>query len=65
MAQTKKRPAPPCQAATGLPLTKMQLASYDQQNSFSLPAAQAAFLARLGLDAPRARLTAELAWGRP
>ncbi len=32
-------------------------------DSLAIPAAQAAFLARFGLDAPRARLTAELAWG--
>ena len=64
MAQKRLRPAPPCQAATGPEMLRMPTLSVSE-HSAPLPAFQADFIAaRFGLDAVRARLTAELAWGR-
>lgn len=63
MAHKRLRLVSPCQATTS-PEIVLSPTDRSSENSFHLPAAQAAFLARLGLDATRARLTAELAWGR-
>ena len=62
MTVTKMRPAPLAKVA-GLGIL---LSSTDRNPEItpSLSATQAAFFARLGLDAPRARLTAELAGWR-
>ena len=63
MAQKKMRPASLVTATTGLGIS---LSSPDRNPEFSLSlsTAQAAFLARFGLDGPRARLTVELAGWR-
>lgn len=62
MRQNKMRPAPLAKVA-GLGIS---LSSPDRSPEFSLtlPAAQAAFLARYGLDASRARVVAECAGWR-
>lgn len=63
MIEKTKKPAPPCKAATGSDWDS--LAASDRDNSKALPEVQSAFLvARFGLDGTRARLTAELVWGR-
>lgn len=63
MTQTQLRPAP---LATGTGLGIEKLASFSPDNTENLPEVQAAFVAaRFGLDATRAKLTAELAWERP
>lgn len=64
MTMNTKKPAPPCRAATGSGIAK--LASHcSPEDSRPLPEVQIHHLsARFGLDATRARLTAELAWRR-
>ncbi len=64
MPRSKKKPAPPCQAATGSIVWESS-AALVPNNSKPLAEVQSAFLAaRYGLDGIRARVVAELAWGR-
>lgn len=69
MAQSKKKPALPCQAATGLSNTKLQLASYDFSDTAELAFRQAPFGAirlaqRFGLSVSTAAAVAQAnAWG--
>ena len=64
MPMKTKRPAPPCRAATGQVAWESSTA-LDANNSKPLADFQGAFLAaRFGLDGTRARVVAELAWGR-
>ncbi len=61
MAQKRvKAPTPARVNASEL----LSLLASTSENTLHLPAAQAAFFARIGLDATRAKLTAELAGWR-
>lgn len=63
MPKTKMRPAP---LATGTGLGMLSTTERSPEITASLPRFQAEFVAaRFRLDGPRARLTAELCWGRP
>lgn len=60
MAQKRLKPAP---AGTGLGWNS--LAASNRDNNENLPTLQEKWLvARFGLEATRARLVAEIAWGR-
>ena len=61
MAQKRVKAPTPARVNASEVLSSLASTS---ENSLTLPAAQAAFFARIGLNATRARLTAELAWGR-
>jgi hypothetical protein len=64
MRQKSMKPAPPCQAATG-PVVWISSPASNRDNTEALPEVQASYLAaRFGLDGTRARVVAELAWGR-
>ncbi len=59
---TQKRSKPARGNGTGLGIAKFT--SYNPDNTRPLPEVQASFLAaRFSLDAARARVVAELAWG--
>ena len=59
----RKTTKPACGDRTGSGIAK--LASFIPENSKPLPDVQTDYLsARFGLDAARARVVAELAWGR-
>ena len=63
MDRKTTKPAQPRQAATGSGWNS--LAASDRTNTANLSEVQSAFLAaRYGLDGIRARVVAELAWGR-
>ena len=65
MARKRVRPAP-LDKVTGLGIAKCSPAVCSPENSAPLDDFQAAFVAaRFGLDATRARVVAELVWGRP
>lgn len=62
MLQKRSKPAP---LATGTGLGIAKFTSYNPDNTRPLPEVQTDYVAaRYGLDGVRARLTAELAWGR-
>lgn len=63
MSMKQKRPAPLAKVAG--PIVWESSAALDPNNSKPLPEFQGAFIAaRYGLDGTRARVVAELAWGR-
>ena len=65
MTQKRSKPAP-LATGTGLGIGSCSAALSRTEDNASLPAFQATFVAaRFRLDTARARLTAELAWGRP
>ena len=69
MARSKKKPAPPCQAATGLPPSKLQLPGYDMtttaaQTFRQVPIGVIRLATRFGLSVSAAQAVAEAnRWG--
>ena len=67
--RSKKKPAPPCQAATGLSLMKLQLANYKMEDSSSaflrqVPIGAIRLANRFGLSVSAAQAIAEAnQWG--